>query len=118
MSDRKPQTRIETFEALDIRAGRVTAAEAFPQARNPSIRLTLDFGHPVGVLQSIAQLTRRHEPAELVGRTLLAIVNLPPRRIAGVESECLVLGVVNPDDQGDVALVRPDDEDSRGWELA
>ena len=117
MSAEKPQASFDTFQGLEIRAGRVTAAEPFPEARNPSMKLTLDFGHPVGVLESSAQLTRRYSPEVLVGSTLLAVVNFPPRRIAGFKSECLVLGVVNPDDAGDVVLVRPDDPGSVGWEL-
>jgi tRNA-binding protein len=117
MSAEKPQTPFDTFQSLEIRAGRVTAAEPFPEARNPAVKLTLDFGHPVGVLRSSAQLTRRYAPDELVGSTLLAVVNFPPRRIAGFKSECLVLGVVNPEDPGDVVLVRPDDGASAGWEL-
>jgi tRNA-binding protein len=117
MSDKKPDTTFDTFQDLEIRAGKVTAAEPFPEARKPAMKLTLDFGDPVGVLRSSAQLTRRYAPEELVGRTLLAVVNFPPRRIAGFKSECLVLGVVNPDDAGDIVLVRPDDPDSAGWEL-
>ena len=81
------------------------------------MKLTLDFGDPVGVLQSSAQLTHRYAPEELVGRTLLAVVNFPPRRIAGFSSQCLVLGVVNPADPGDVVLICPDVDETTGWEL-
>ena len=118
MPERKPQTDVASFHELEIRAGRVTAAEPFPEARKPSVKLTLDFGPEVGVLRSAAQLTCRYEPDSLVGRTLLAVVNFPPRRIAGFASECLVLGVVSPEDPGDVVLVTPDDPDVSGWELA
>jgi len=117
MSHHKSETTFETFLDLEIRAGRVTAAEPFPEARNPAMKLTLDFGSPVGSLRSSAQLTHRYTPEELVGQTFLAVVNFPPRRIAGFKSECLVLGVVNPDDPGDVVLVRPDDLSTVGWEL-
>jgi tRNA-binding protein len=117
MSETKPQTTFATFQHLEIRAGRVTAVEPFPEARKPAVKLTLDFGDPVGVLQSSAQLTRRYAPEELAGRTLLAVVNLPPRRIAGFPSQCLVLGVVNPADPDDVVLVSPDLVDTTGWEL-
>lgn len=118
MRDRKPETSIETFLALDIRAGRIVRAEPFPEARKPAIKLWVDFGEPIGVKPSSAQLTRRYSPETLVGTDVLAVVNFPPRRIAGFTSEVLVLGVVNPDDPGDVALVRPDAADARGWELA
>lgn len=113
----KPATSFETFVALDIRAGTVLAAEPFPEARKPAFKLTLDFGGEVGVLRSSAQLTRRYRAADLVGTRVLAVVNFPPKRIAGLASECLVLGVVNPGDPGDVVLVRPDDPDTVGWEL-
>jgi len=114
----KPTTSIETFLALDIRAGVVVRAEPFPEAKKPAIKLWVDFGEEVGVKQSSAQLTRRYTPEGLIGTTVLAVVNFPPRRIAGFQSEVLVLGVVNPDDPGDVVLVRPDAAGVKGWELA
>ncbi len=117
MSERKQPTDIETFGALEIRAGTVVHAEPFPEARKPAIKLRLDFGEPVGVLQSSAQLTKRYTPEGLVGRTLLAVVNFPPRRIAGFKSECLVLGMIGPDDPGDIVLISPDDPKTVGWEL-
>lgn len=117
MSERKNETDFGTFQALEIRAGRVVAAEPFPEARRPAVKLRLDFGAPVGELQSSAQLTKRYAPQDLVGRTLLAVVNFPPLRVAGFRSECLVLGVVNPDDPGDVVLVAPDHPDVAGWVL-
>lgn len=115
---RKKETAVETFLQLEIRAGTVVAAEPFPEARKPAYRLTLDFGAPVGTLRASAQLTRRYTPEGLVGTRILAVVNFPPRRIAGFASECLVVGVVNPEDPADVVLVRPDDADTVGWELA
>ena len=115
----RPQTEIDTFLELDIRAGRVTRADPFPDARKPSLKLWIDFGDEVGTKSSSAQLTRRYSPDDLVGTVVLGVVNLPPRRIAGFVSEVLVLGVINPDDGGDVILVRPDEgDDVRGWRLA
>jgi len=114
----KSETTIDTFLQLDIRAGTVVRAAPFPEARKPAIELWIDFGEPIGVRQSSAQLTRRYSPETLVGTDVLAVVNFPPRRVAGFQSEVLVLGVVNPDDPGDVVLVRPDAPDVRGWELA
>jgi tRNA-binding protein len=114
----KPLTDIETFDQLDIRAGTIVRAEAFPEARKPAIKLWIDFGDELGVRQSSAQLTRRYTPSSLVDTPVLAVVNFPPRRVAGFESQVLVLGVVDPDDPGDVVLVRPDDDDVRGWRLA
>jgi len=115
---RKRETPFETFLQLEIRAGTVVSVEPFEEARVPAYKLTLDFGEDVGVLRSSAQLTRRYTPEDLVGTRILAVVNFPPKRIAGLASECLVLGVVNPDDPGDVVLVRPDAPDTVGWELA
>lgn len=118
MHEPSPETTIDTFLALDIRAGTVVRAEAFPEARKPAIKLWIDFGEELGVKQSSAQLTRRYSPESLVGTPVLAVVNFPPRRVAGFRSEVLVLGVVNPADPGDVVLVRPDDAGTRGWRLA
>lgn len=115
---RKRETPFETFLQLEVRAARVTSAEPFEEARVPAYKLTLDFGEGLGVLRSSAQITRRYAPDDLVGSQVLAVVNFPPKRIAGFASECLVLGVVNPDDPGDVVLVRPDSAGAEGWELA
>ena len=76
----KPTTSIETFLALDIRAGEVVRAEPFAEARKPAIKLWVDFGEEVRVKQSSAQLTRRYTPAGLVGTTVLGVVNFPSRR--------------------------------------
>lgn len=106
----------EDFRALEIRVGRVISVEPFPEARKPAFRLAVDFGPLVGVRSSSAQLTRRYTPETLVGTRVLGVVNLPPRRIAGFRSECLILGVVNPDDPGDVILVRPEGDSRAGEE--
>jgi tRNA-binding protein len=113
-----PETSFERFLELDIRAGTVLRAEPFPEARKPSLKLWVDFGPPLGVRASGAQLTRHYTADALVGTQVLAVVNFPPRRIAGFRSEVLVLGVVNPDDGGEVVLVRPDRPNVAGWRLA
>ena len=118
MSRGKKETSFDTFLRLEIRSGTVLSAEPFAEARAPAYKLTLDFGDPVGVLRSSAQLTRRYKAEDLVGRSLLAVVNFPAKRIAGFASECLVLGLVNPQDPDDVVLVGPDSSESQGWELA
>ncbi len=116
----RAESTIDEFEKLDIRAGRVVRAETFPEARKPSIKVWVDFGAPVGVKQSSAGLTRRYDPDSLVGRHVLAVVNFPPRRVAGFPSEVLVLGLGRPGDPGDVVLAGPDgvEDDVRGWRLA
>lgn len=114
---RKPETSFDTFAALDIRAGTIVRAEPFPEARKPALKLWVDFGDPIGLLQSSAQLTKRYSAETLIGQAVLAVVNFPTRRIAGFESQILVLGMMNPADSGDVVLIRPDDPSTVGWPL-
>ncbi len=97
----------EDFLRLDIRVGRVIAAEPFPEARVPAYKLTIDFG-PLGIKRSSAQITRLYRPEELTGRLVVAVVNFPPKRIAGFSSEVLILGAVF--DGGKVSLLVPDHE--------
>lgn len=106
---------IEDFAALDIRIGTVIKADPFPEARKPAIKLQIDFGD-LGVKSTSAQITRRYEPEKLVGTQVVAVVNFPPRRIAGFVSEVLVLGGV-PED-GDVVLLRPDTAVANGTPIA
>jgi len=94
----------ERFFGVDIRSAVITAVEDFPEARNPSWKLRLDLG-PLGERVSSAQITG-YSREELVGSTVICVVNFPPRRVAGFKSEVLVLGVYDP--RGEVVLLRPD----------
>ena len=93
---RKDDVGAETFFGLDLRAGRVTAVEEFPQARKPAWKLTVDFGPAVGELRTSAQI-RNYAAEELVGRMVVGAINLGRKRIAGFVSEFLVLGALDPD---------------------
>ncbi|HUG48196.1 MAG TPA: tRNA-binding protein [Candidatus Limnocylindria bacterium] len=103
---------LEDFERIDMRVGRVVAVEPFPQARKPAYRLTIDFG-PAGLRRSSAQLPATYpDPQLLEGRLVVAVVNFAPRRIAGFESEVLVLGALPAD--GRIPLLSVDEGTSPG----
>jgi len=116
-SDETPEVDFATFQRLDIRCGVVVEAVPFPEARKPSIKLKIDFGPPIGMRQSSAQLTRHYDPDSLVGTEVVAVMNFPPRRIAGFPSQVLVLGLLPDGDAGDVVLVRPDRPGTQGRRL-
>jgi tRNA-binding protein len=102
---------IDHFNAVDMRVGRVTAVEEFPEARVPAWKLTIDFGFEIGIKRSSAQIT--HYPREaLEGSLVIAVVNFAPRRIGPFSSEVLVLGAL--DARKGVVLLRPDDEAEPG----
>jgi len=106
---------VEEFFQWDIRIGTNIACEHFPEARKPAYKLWIDFGE-LGTKQSSAQFTKRCKPENLVGKQVVAVVNLPPLRVAGFKSEVLVLGGIPGD--GDVVLLTPDEPVKNGTPVA
>jgi tRNA-binding protein len=103
------------FQKLDMRVGRITGVEEFPEARVPAWKLTVDFGPEVGTKRSSAQITH-YARESLLDRLVVAVVNFPPKRIAGFPSEVLVLGAL--DDEKGVVLLEPDDDVELGSRIS
>lgn len=106
----------EDFLKVDIRAGEIVRAEAFPEARNPSYRLWIDFGPAIGEKKSAAQITVNYTLEELAGRRVMAVINFPPRQIGPVRSEVLVLGFA--DENGAIRLAQPGGDVPLGARMA
>jgi tRNA-binding protein len=98
----------DDFLKVDIRAGRVTRAEPYPEARKPAIKMWIDFGPEIGEKKTSAQVTAHYTPEALVGKQVMAVVNFPPRQIGRFMSEVLVLGV--SDAEGGIVLLSPDQD--------
>ena len=101
------QISFDDFLKVDIRSGTVVAAEPFPEARKPAIKMLVDFGGDIGVKKSSAQITDLYDPEGLIGRKVMAVVNFPPRQIGPIMSEVLVLGF--KDEEGRIVLASPGD---------
>lgn len=110
------QISFDDFMKVDIRKGTVVEAHPFPEARKPAIKLLIDFGNGIGLKKSSAQITDRYTPETLRGRSVMAVVNFPPRQIGPFMSEVLVLGF--PDTDGAIVLAAPDRPVPDGSRLA
>ncbi|MEL6206797.1 MAG: tRNA-binding protein [Pseudomonadota bacterium] len=110
------QITFDDFLAVDIRVGRIVAAEPFPEARKPAYKLRVDFGPEIGEKKSSAQITTHYTPDALVGRQVLGVVNFPPRQVGPFMSEVLVLGLHDAD--GAVVLAVPEHDVPLGARLA
>ena len=111
----KPEIDFASFAAVDMRVGRVTLVEDFPEARKPAWKLTIDFGPEIGTKRSSAQIAH-YEREQLEGTLVVAVVNFPPRQVGPVRSEVLVLGAL--DDELGVVLLRPDRDAKPGDPIA
>jgi len=94
------------FEKIEIRTGTIKEVKDFPKARKPAYQLWIDFGNEIGIKKSSAQITKHYSKEDLLNRSIVAVLNFPPKQIADFISECLVLGVY--DENNDVILLKPD----------
>src|SRR5215831_10350995 len=115
LADATGLTTYEDFRKIDIRVGTVVAAESFPEARRPSIKLAIDFGPEIGLKRSSAQIVHHYRIEHLVGRQVAAVVNFPRKQIGKFMSEVLVLGF--PDGAGEVVMISPDKPVPNGGRL-
>lgn len=103
------------FAKVDMRVGTILVVDNFPEARNPSYKLQIDFGEEVGIRKSSAQITKRYTKEDLIGKQVIAVVNFPKKQIATFMSECLVLGAVEADD---VILLQPSTKVKNGLKIS
>ena len=102
------------FEKVEMRVGTIIEINDFPEARNPSYQLLIDFGEEIGQRKTSAQITSLYSKEELVGKQVVAVVNFPKKQIANFMSECLVLGAV---EGKNVTLLQPDMQVKNGLRI-
>ena len=105
----------DDFVKIELRVGRIVQADVFPEARRPAYKLVVDFGEEIGRRKSSAQITQRYAPEDLIGKLVVAVVNVPPRQIGPFMSECLVTGFHDAD--GAVSLCVPEHDVPLGTKL-
>lgn len=103
------------FEKIDMRIGTIIEVSDFPKAKKPAYQLQIDFGQETGIKRSSAQITSHYKKEDLLNRQVIAVVNFPPKQIAGFSSECLVLGVY--DENNDVILLQPSKPTQNGMKI-
>ena len=102
------------FMHVEMRVGTIISAEVFKEARNPAYKVQVDFG-AFGIKKSSAQITKLYQPDELIGQQVIAVVNFPPKQIANIMSECVVLGAVGEDKE--VTLLKPERKVENGTRI-
>lgn len=103
---------VSDFVSVDMRVGKIISAKEFVNAKKPAYILEIDFGNEIGIKRSSAQITKKYLPDDLIGKQIVAVVNFPPKQIANMISEVLVLGVAS--DDGSVVLLQPEREVALG----
>ena len=101
----------DDFTKIKMHVGTILEAKIFEKARKPAYILKVDFGE-FGILKSSAQITKRYTPETLIGKQVIGVLNFPPKQIANIKSECLILGVTG--DDGDVILLQPEQQSKNG----
>ncbi len=101
------------FMNVEMRVGTIVSAEIFQEAKRPAYKLHVDFGE-FGIKKTSAQITKLYQPQSLIGKQVVAVVNFPPKQIANIMSECLILGAVDNDD---VILIQPDRKIDNGLRI-
>ncbi len=102
------------FQKIDMRIGTVISAENFKEAKKPAYKLIVDFGE-FGKRKTSAQITKRYKPENLIGKQVVAVINFPPKQIANIMSECLILGAVGNDN--DIILIQPENTIENGLKI-
>jgi tRNA-binding protein len=105
----------EEFEKVEMRIGTILEVNDFPEARKPAYQLTIDFGDEIGIKKTSAQITKRYNKEELIGKQIVAVVNFPKKQIGKFMSECLVLGSVGED--SDIVLLSSDKKVANGLRI-
>ncbi|MGO3708333.1 MAG: tRNA-binding protein [Mesonia hippocampi] len=103
------------FEKIEMRVGTIIEVNDFPEARNPSYQLKIDFGAELGIKKTSAQITKRYKKEDLLGKQTIAVVNFPKKQIANFMSECLLLGAVNADE---VTIIQPEAKVPNGLRIS